>query len=358
VREFQLYPPKRPRRPDVVRRVRFVAGGAELVAWSDEGRRISVARGHEVTTNLYAHDVAGGGCERLNLDEVNDCFGGPASDPVVSPDGRFLVAEAAVDGETDTFLHVQDRHDPETRFPLVDTARLVPGGLFFTPDGGALVAVRNWVAIDGEFQDVARFEMARLTEPPRRYKEQRNPLTGVTATVPVRNLRWKKLLGSPPWARVGVAALSADARFLAVGHADDVFHVADLKAKRVVASFPAEGTSLRDRLTVRLGFDPAATGLVRLAGGRLFARPLGPGKSWQTKRGLGYATDFAFHPSGDFLCAVFADGQARDLDPRTGAVLRAFRWARKALHSVAFAPDGLTCAAGGENGRVVVWDVE
>ena len=75
---------------------------------------------------------------------------------------------------------------------------------------------------------------------------------------------------------------------------------------------------------------------------------------------LGRVNDFAFHPDGRVLCVVFEDGQARFLDPHTGAVRQAFKWAKKPkpLYSVAFAPDGLTCAVGSENGKVIVWDVD
>lgn len=45
-------------------------------------------------------------------------------------------------------------------------------------------------------------------------------------------------------------------------------------------------------------------------------------------------------------------------DPLAGCEIATFEWGIGKIHSVAFSPDGLTCAAGGENGQVVVWDVE
>jgi WD40 repeat protein len=117
---------------------------------------------------------------------------------------------------------------------------------------------------------------------------------------------------------------------------------------------------VRDRAAIRVAIGPNAERVVLLANGRLFARPLGESKPWQTKSTLGYAHDFAFHPCGNIICAVFEDGHARYLDALTGAVKQSFQWSKKSkpLYSVAFAPDGLTCAAGGENGRVVIWDVD
>jgi WD40 repeat protein len=97
---------------------------------------------------------------------------------------------------------------------------------------------------------------------------------------------------------------------------------------------------------------------VRLAGGLLFTQPLDGTKGWQTKPALGAAHDIAFHPLGRFLSVVFADGSAKYLDRLNGTVQQSFKWSKKPLYSVAFSPDGLTCAAGGENGQVVVWDVD
>jgi WD40 repeat protein len=233
------------------------------------------------------------------------------------------------------------------------------GALIFTPDGKELFAVQNPDYGEAE-SEVVRLKMASLFKPPVRVEEQTNPLTGRTYQTPIHAVRWNPVMTLPGTERIATAAISSDGRLLAVGGAEGVVHVADLKRKKTLASFPWEGRKPRDRAAVRVAFDPTAEWVAMLANGRLFARPLGAGNGWQTKAALGYAHDFAFHPEGRVLCAVFADGRARFLDPLTGAVRQTFAWAKrpKPLYSVAFAPDGLTCAAGGENGLVVVWDVD
>ncbi len=357
MREIQMYPPKKRRPPDLVRKLQFTANGRELAAWVDQARRVS-ARGRTLVavTNLYACDLASGTGQLLEDEGLGDQWGETLSDPVLSPDGRYLVTEMRLNEHHENVLSVFDRHDPGA--PLVPTTSIGFSGFFFTTDGAALVAVRNGQEYEDDARDVARFELAKLTAPPTRFKEKVNPLTLQPMRVAVRNLKWKSLLARPPWLRASTAALSADGRFLAVGDVQGVVHVTDLKKKAVIATLPPEKPALRYRVAERIALDPSAKWLVRLGGGRLFARPLGEGKAWQTKHSLGYAYDFAFHPTGRILCAVFPDGQARYFDPLTGAVREAFRWGRKPLHAVAFSPDGLMCAAGGENGRVVLWDVD
>jgi hypothetical protein len=41
-----------------------------------------------------------------------------------------------------------------------------------------------------------------------------------------------------------------------------------------------------------------------------------------------------------------------------GRELRVFDWQIGHATAAAFAPDGLTCAAGGDKGQVVVWDTD
>jgi WD40 repeat protein len=66
----------------------------------------------------------------------------------------------------------------------------------------------------------------------------------------------------------------------------------------------------------------------------------------------------AFHPRGTRLMTVATDGTARLWSVPGGKQLRSIDRKPGPLSAVAFAPDGLTCAAGGEKGQVIVWEVE
>ena len=63
-------------------------------------------------------------------------------------------------------------------------------------------------------------------------------------------------------------------------------------------------------------------------------------------------------PDGGTVVTVGNDGTSRFWDAATGKQLRVFDWGLGVLAEAAFAPDGLTCAAGSAKGKVVVWDLE
>ena len=65
-----------------------------------------------------------------------------------------------------------------------------------------------------------------------------------------------------------------------------------------------------------------------------------------------------FTPDGRTVVTVGNDGTSRFWDAATGAALRVFDWGLGVLATAAFAPDGLTCAAGSAKGKVVVWDLD
>jgi hypothetical protein len=372
MRELQICPPTKEKPPQVVRRLAFVPNGAELVAWVGSERH--TADGSSGFTNrLHKYDLA--------ADSARECEGGQwfgdydpehfqrTPDPVISPDGVYLVLEAnarCLAGEGGIVMFAKlDEPTNALRLPdLTTDCEYGLGSMTVTPNGKELIAVRNLTEDgieDGEpVPDVVRFEMASLLKPPVRIEERTNPLSMKSYQIPIYNVRWRAGMTLPRGERIATAAVSADGRLLAVGGSAGAVHVADLKRKKVLASFPWQGRKTVERWAVRVAFDPEVKRVVMLANGRLFTRPIGDGKPWQTAQKLGYVHDFAFHPNGRIICAVFADGEARYLDPLTGKVRQAFKWAKKPepLYSVAFAPDGLTCAAGSGNGKVILWDVD
>jgi len=64
-----------------------------------------------------------------------------------------------------------------------------------------------------------------------------------------------------------------------------------------------------------------------------------------------------FLPDGNVLTAGL-DGTARVWDSNTGAELRSFNWGIGKVWVAAVSPDGMLCAAGSDDGHIVVWDVD
>jgi len=76
------------------------------------------------------------------------------------------------------------------------------------------------------------------------------------------------------------------------------------------------------------------------------------------KQGEKLYTSLALHPSGKWLAVGQADGVVRIFDTATWKEMVAYEWPVKPIEGVAFAPDGLKAAAGGEDGKFVVWDLD
>lgn len=84
----------------------------------------------------------------------------------------------------------------------------------------------------------------------------------------------------------------------------------------------------------------------------------GKGKPVVLKGHTRFVRAVGFTPDGGTLMTACGDGCARLWNADTGELLSTYDFGIGRLYSGAFAPDGLTCAAGGETGQIVVWDVE
>ncbi len=74
--------------------------------------------------------------------------------------------------------------------------------------------------------------------------------------------------------------------------------------------------------------------------------------------GRAHVTALAVHPSGRFVASVGGDGKVRLWSAADLSPLRTFDWGIGKLHAVAFNQNGTLAAAGGDKGKVVVWDVD
>lgn len=361
MREIEIRKPaKRGLAANRVRRLEF--RGPELIAWVGSPAA-TTSESADQTHAIVAHDLATGETRDLTYPWFEDSldWGVSTLDPVLSPDGQILAHESSEYDEM-ALVFNQIGPDDSRSWPPLPTCAHGLGGFVFTPDGSELLAVHNVAVSGGRYApQIMRFLTRVLYDPPKRFLERANPLTGQPYRAPVYDLRWRTGPQLPSGACATTVILSPNGRQIAVGDGGGGLNVVWLNGRQLV-TFPWTGrANLRDRAVTKAAFSPDARQVAWIANGRVFCDvPADAGTGWQTKSALGYAHDLAFHPSGRFLCAVFADGQARHLNASTGAVAQSFKWSKKLkpLYSVAFAPDGLTCAAGTAGGKVILWDVD
>jgi WD40 repeat protein len=66
----------------------------------------------------------------------------------------------------------------------------------------------------------------------------------------------------------------------------------------------------------------------------------------------------SYTPDGSRLVTASSDGTVRFWDTRTGVCRGSFDWRAGKVRCVAVSPDGLTVASGGQDGRIVIADIE
>lgn len=155
----------------------------------------------------------------------------------------------------------------------------------------------------------------------------------------------------------GAIEFSADGTRLAIGAGlggVDAFEVFDLSARKRLFQFDPK---VHDRRCVRFLPD----GRVAAAGGsKVYILPAKGGKPQFVLGGDGkvLVNDVAVAADGRHLVAAMDNGTVCFWDTTTGRPGPTFKWRVGGIWSIALAPDGLTCAAAGSKGRIVIWDVD
>ena len=68
--------------------------------------------------------------------------------------------------------------------------------------------------------------------------------------------------------------------------------------------------------------------------------------------------DIAFLPNSRLLAVADGSPTLRVYDTDNGSLAREYDWGIGGIHCVTFSHDGAMGAAGGDKGRIVVWDLE
>ncbi len=250
------------------------------------------------------------------------------------------------------------------RWVETDTQTESVSGVTFSPDGRWLYGAELWRNGSGQkavSTVIARADVQALFAKPPNERSGINRLTGQAITYQfVKPTRWTRFATLPAGVVVRVVSLSPGGQMVAAGSTDGDTHLIRVRGG---VSLGVLMRSRRKRTTDvwvrRIVFSPSGKQLGVIAGGVLKVWDTKTMKlMWDTEAEKVNAIDLAYHPDGKTLAVVRQDGTALFVAATDGTMRKRYDWKVGQLNSVAYSPDGLTCAAGGEKGQIVVWDVE
>jgi WD40 repeat protein len=152
---------------------------------------------------------------------------------------------------------------------------------------------------------------------------------------------------------IGAVALSPDGRWLASGSADCTTLLWELPSGR-------EAARLKHPAWVQgLAFAPDGGTLAVAVGRRVVLWDVRERRQRAALTGhRNTVLSVAFTPDGRALLSGSRDGSVRRWVLADGGRPANFRWKVGSVEAVVCAPDGMTAAAGGDSGTIVVWDLE
>jgi WD40 repeat protein len=294
--------------------------------FTPDGTRLLVLGGYEVRgVDHVAFLDPVSGEEAARVEAASDAA-------VVSPDGTRVVAADPYGRRSGGSLHWREAADGAKWVPIPAAKGATLVGVAFSPDGERLAVGRS--KRTGSNEHAAWHTSVALW----RFDPLEEVLTFPVASDP------------------RVMEFSRDGAQLAVTggiDGDRMVCVHDTTTGQQRYAFVPKGTQSRG-----LAFD--ATGRLAVVNSK-WVYVLPPG-SWDPQFVLASESKQMnagiFSPDGRRILTGAHDGSLRVWDAADGREVRSFDWQVGPVTAVAFAPDGLTCAAAGLNGKVVIWDVD
>jgi WD40 repeat protein len=277
-----------------------------------------------------------------------------------APDGSRLIA-----GSGDGYVRVWDLASSQILYTIDRRPAGDHRAVTLSPDGRTLITgdtagIRLWDAGVGtpiRTLTIDRGSPDAVTVRP----EGQEVITAGDPHAGPGFLRWDLATGTelPRWVMpspifIARVAFSPDGRRIG-GHAGAGVTVWDMATREEVFTAPEAAPTLG---TAALAWSPDGRLLASGCGNALIVWDIGERREVarlkQSRKHFQFA---AFSPDGATIVAVSNEATAKLWDTATWKLRQEYAWGVGSLKCVAFAPDGLRAAAGGDKGQAIVWDI-